>query len=458
MPYVDRRGRMERSRSTGHVPIVENELVKQRLREYRVSAEEPGRDIDASLLVTAESLGEPGEPVKWVMAFDGSPQEVAVREEYPSSRIGYVQVAGVLVHLDELLGQRDAHLVDPSVVHQATHQALHSIVLPGSNVCRRDMATVRDSWRAEVYEIFRDHRVEDASLLEILMLLIGHSDKRSSTGGVVIARCPSRREYPSPIDCPAVDIDVSDAGGTCPSCGCPVYPTDALRIHEEVSEEHSNATSLGRLMTVIEHITMVGYLHFLLRRRPGILGSVGLILDGPLALFGPQAWLHAAMMAFLNDMRNALRNQAMRWPVIVGIEKGGQFAEHGAAIAERIPRGCLMQLPDDYIYRHVLTFRPSPNSFFGRDTYYGQKFFYTTAQGHLLTISVPKPQGSLTEPHLADHYPGLPDTLTLLDRIGTTLYEDAVIPVALAHSFAAIPLRTGSKVLVLLSRELLGLS
>lgn len=94
MPYVDRRGRMERSRSTGHVPIVENELVKQRLREYRVSAEEPGKDIDASLLVTAESLGEPGEPVKWVMAFDGSPQEVACERSTPAHGLATCRLLG----------------------------------------------------------------------------------------------------------------------------------------------------------------------------------------------------------------------------------------------------------------------------------------------------------------------------------------------------------------------------
>ena len=52
----------------------------------------------------------------------------------------------------------------------------------------------------------------------------------------------------------------------------------------------------------------------------------------------------------------------------------------------------------------------------------------------------------------------LASTLALLDRLGTSLYEDALIPVALAHSFASIPLRTGSKVLTLLSRELLGLA
>lgn len=117
-----------------------------------------------------------------------------------------------------------------------------------------------------------------------------------------------------------------------------------------------------------------------------------------------------------------------------------------------------MRLPDDYIYRHILTFRAAPNTAFGRDTYYAQKFFYKTIQGKMTTITIPKRMPPATPPDDPMHYPILGSALALLDRLGTSLYEDALIPVALAHSYASIPLRTGSKVLTLLSRELLGLA
>lgn len=452
MPYTARSGRMERARSTGHVPIVENELVKERLRSFRVFAREVPEGVSAELLVDPAALGSVESSAAWVMSFDGSPQEVAAREEYPSTRIGYVQVAGVLVHLSELLGQESAHLVDPAVIRAATQEALHSMVLPGSNVCRHDMPTVRDSWRAEVFEIFRDYTVEDIPLLDVFMLLVGFSDKTTSGGDVILARCSADDA------CRGRDIPVPKAGTACPTCGGPLFPTDALRIHEEVSEEHGNATALGRLMTVLEHITLVAYLHFLNQRQPRVLGSVGFILDGPLALFGPQAWLHTPIREFLGDLEAGLRRNNLGCPVVVGIEKGGQFADHASAIEGRIPRQRLMCLPDDYIYRHILTFRVAPGAAFGRDTYYGQKFFYKTAQGQMLTMTVPKVADDVAGPHEPGHYPLLPGTLALLDRLGTSLYEHALIPVALAHSFASIPLRTGSKVLTLLSRELLGLS
>lgn len=450
MPYLNRTGGWERARSIGHVPLTENTFVQERLRAWRVLAHEPLGDIDPQLLVPADALGAPGDDRRWVLSFDGSMQEVAVREAYPSTRIGYVQIAGVLVHLDQMLGQARERLVDPAAIRAAAEEALLPIVMLGSNVCRPDMPTVRDSWRAEVYETFAGRMVEEIPLLDVFMLLVEHSDKCSGTGGVVLARCSASDA------CTARNIDVPAGGATCPSCGGRLFPTDALRIHEEVVEEHENATALGRLMTVLEQITMAAYLHFLLQRQPRVLSAVGFILDGPLALFGPQAWLHGPMLAFIHAVRRRLQDRRLRSPVIIGIEKGGQFAEHAAALGDRIPRRCLMMLPDDYIYRHILTFRESPQTTFGRDTYYGQKFFYRTAQGQLLTITVPRLDAPSVDACDPAAHPVMPDTLRLLDRIGTTLYQDAVIPIALAHAFASIPLRTGSKVLTLLSRDLLG--
>src|SRR5438128_7881898 len=140
---------MEQGRAIGHVPIVESEFVRERLRHYKILPNAPTEELDGGLLVDANDLSSPAGNVRWLMAFDGSLQEVAARERYPSTRVGYVQVAAVLVHLEEMLRQGGAYLVDPAVIRQVTQGALHSIVMPGSNVCRPDMPTVKDSWNAD---------------------------------------------------------------------------------------------------------------------------------------------------------------------------------------------------------------------------------------------------------------------------------------------------------------------
>ena len=272
MPYLRSNGDMERARSIGHVPIIDNEMVHARLSSYRVFVPEPDIDVAGHLLVDAESLGVPNSRARWAMSFDGSPQEVAAREAFPSTRVLYLQIAGVLVHLEKMLGQAQEHFVDPGVIRSATQESLYSAVLPGSNVCRPDMPTVRDSWRAEIFEIFRDYVIEEETLLNTFMLLVAQSDKQSPTGGVVLARCSASES------CSARNIVVPPMGTTCKSCGGSLFPTDTLRVHEEVAEEHSNVTPLGRLMTVLEHITAVAYLNFLFTRQPRVLGHVAFLL------------------------------------------------------------------------------------------------------------------------------------------------------------------------------------
>ncbi len=74
----------------------------------------------------------------------------------------------------------------------------------------------------------------------------------------------------------------------------------------------------------------------------------------------------------------------------------------------------------------------------------------------MLTVTIPREKkGPLTK-DLINH-PTLIRTLNLLDNIGTIIYKDALIPVALAHSFASIPLKTGTKVLKILSEKYLSI-
>ena len=76
--------------------------------------------MTSDLLVAADHLAPSGVPVKWVMSFDGSNQEIATHAKYPSTRLGYIQIAGVLVHLEEMLGQERQPFVDPAAVRAAT--------------------------------------------------------------------------------------------------------------------------------------------------------------------------------------------------------------------------------------------------------------------------------------------------------------------------------------------------
>ena len=62
------------------------------------------------------------------------------------------------------------------------------------------------------------------------------------------------------------------------------------------------------------------------------------------------------------------------------------------------------------------------------------------------------PYGQREHLFVAD-YPTLRATCELLDRIGTNLYEDALMPIALAHQYVAYPLQMATNVLKLFSEQ-----
>ena len=55
---------------------------------------------------------------------------------------------------------------------------------------------------------------------------------------------------------------------------------------------------------------------------------------------------------------------------------------------------------------------------------------------------------------LTQHYPELARAIALIEHFEIDLYENAIIPIALAHRYTAISLVPGGKVLDLLTRNI----
>ena len=142
-------------------------------------------------------------------------------------------------------------------------------------------------------------------------------------------------------------------------------------------------------------------------------------------------------------------------PLIVGIEKSGAFVEHAQQIKELIPAGHLMRLTNDYINR--ISGRPETNQY-GVDEFYGRRFIYRTRAGDPLVITI-LPQPGLSpyeggdEIEGFDAYPTARLICEVLDSLRTRMYQHAIVPVALAHSAAALPLGVGRSVLTMMAQQ-----
>ena len=250
-------------------------------------------------------------------------------------------------------------------------------------------------------------------------------------------------------------LTVAANGGTCPSCNEHLYLADVLRTHEEYNVEGSNFTPMGRVMTAAERLMTLCYVNFFADTKPEVLRHTLFITDGPLALFGPLAPLKRRFQEHLSDLSSWCSQHGLVAPLMVGIEKSGAFVEHAEQIKELIPTGHVMRLTNDYINR--ISGRPANNRY-GVDEFYGRRFIYRTKVGDPLVITVlPAPEFAPYEDREDaqgwNAYPTLRLVCDVLDSLRTRMYRHAVVPVALAHSAAALPLGVGRSVLTMMAQQ-----
>jgi hypothetical protein len=460
VPYEigGRRG-FERARRLGHVATAEDDAIRRELHNYHLPPE-PDQLTVPSLCVSAEDVpGADGPAPRWTIALDGSYQDVPVRDRHPSIRVGFLQVAGVLIDLDVLLADTAGPFVDPAQVRSAVSSGLVTATIPSQTLLLRPGMTMAESWRERVFKMFVEKQIDGRSLLSLLLSIWGDPPGPSAPGApareVLLRRCPERIQN----DCAAQDLRVPSGGGTCISCGVALWPTDVLRLGEEVAENGPNLTSLGRLVNVIEGLGIYAYLASIVVNQPRNAGNVAFVSDGSLSFHGPQAPMKTKLLDHIQHMWETLRAAEYAPFVIVGLEKSGRFVEHAHALADLINPGTLLELDDDYIREHVLGGQAT-KGYYGEDEFFGRRFLYRTIDGRMLLMTVPPstgtPYGSEVATGGLELFPTLKRTLGFLDRVGTSLYPNAVIPVALAHRYAAFPLGTGSDVLRMLAQEELG--
>ena len=252
--------------------------------------------------------------------------------------------------------------------------------------------------------------------------------------------------------------------GTC-NCrlGEVIYETDSLRTHERFEEYGSSAQAFTAVQQAIEHLTLVNILRYFERTKSlGVFRDTAFIMDGPLAIFGMPAWLKDYIEPEIARLHDKSQKRGDPGILLLGIEKSGQFLDHLKELdwmenegpRQRLPNGAALVPDIDYIHEHIVL-RPLNAKPYGKDTYYGRKVLYKNRSGQHSVIMTPIVNASGRDPHCVDEtaFPRLGEALDIMDELSTHLYQDGFAPLVRAHAHAAIPLRTGARILESLFSE-----
>ncbi len=431
--------------------ISETEQVRQLLGRAKVF-----QAIRATTPITSRKPPAAGPHLPdLILSIDGSYAEVDVRTGYPGAKLGYCAVASVLLdlkRLDELDAERP---IDPQAFRETEQTNALDAALPGSNVVTRRQKSARDSFREELYDFLRETVIDDQDTTRL-----------QATYEALLAHKPTTQKQVCPYQSDGCRQEFIVGAGQ-QDCPCPqrrlIYSSDALRIHERFRDLGTNGEAFGLVMQVWERILLIHLLRCFERENLlDRLDRLAFILDGPLAAFGPPAWISATMSTELKRLNGLVHARTGNDLILLGVEKTGDFVAHFEEIDQteqpgvaRFQPGEYLLPTDSYIKERIV---PSESSRrYGQDTYFGRKVFYKTRSGARIVATIPflsDAQDTLDSDDVR-LYPQFGTCCVLLDKLVSCQYPNALTPLVAAHAQAAIPLSLGTKVLQQLTQALL---
>ena len=452
MPYDS-----ERASRIGHVPVARDPRIEEVINRWEIPAVQVESSEVSSRERPLDALTADSRDVVLAMAFDGSDMEIVARAEYPSVTVGFLQIGGSFINMPQFWASRVDQLVDPRALRASIDQSTVSAVLPGGMV-RLPGMNAPDSWRTEVADMFNTRGFQDEngnlqSLTDALYLL--HGTPGNPATHVIVGKCPACE------DAPPSGIAVPPAGVKCAHCSSDIFPTDVLRSVEEFSEYSSNLSPMTRIMNAAERLFTISVVDWMFRNAKTEMGKIIVIQDGPLAFFGTTAPMKSRWVTYWTALTQNLSAAGLKVPLLCGIEKSGAFVDHAAAVAPFMKERHVLPLTNDYIQRMIRA--QDPTKVYGKDEFYGRRFIYKSSTRQTLVVTIPRMAGVPYEagPTTCEdpvQYPTLRPTLEFLDQVQTRLYPNAVVPVALAHTTASLPMGTGREVLTVLTKQSLGLN
>lgn len=434
--------------------IIESEKINARLKELHIREVEPrAENLPSSCLVSKKSISDSSLQPDLVLAIDGSYQATPIKNGFPSAECGYVTVASVLLDLNKAKELEKEEFVDPKLFRDIEKVSSFDAVFPGCNIIIGEEPDAKSSLRKVLFEEMKQCHVFDGgeSLLDTYEALL--KIKLSE---------PNTRPPQSPIEGNENEMTYGYGEYSCPQTGRPLYSTDAMRLHELMNSNSTCGEMYGQIMSTIEKLWLVHILRsFEKNKWLATLRRVAFIIDGPLAVFSTSSWLANAMkkeISRINDIQKRINGTDM---MIVGLEKSGAFFNHFVSIdmdaegnPDKFPKQTAFLLSDDYIKKNIV-YSDSTKPY-GKDTFFGRKFFYKAASGQLLVpvdICYTDAQFDISTAS-PTQYSRLGDVMELLDHMVSSRYPNSITPLISAHAEAAIPLNHGKRLFEEIARKI----
>jgi hypothetical protein len=453
MAYGSIKGRkpIERASKIAHGEIINNPTVKSYLEGCSIPRAAETKHVESLATAVPPPVDQ---PISTIIAIDGGYTEAPVRREFPSAAITFFTLGPLLFHLRDLEELDQQAFIAPEDIAKLKHIERYTLVLPTRNVSRHGKSlqlTILET----LQEFFEARPHGDPPIIDALRWLLFRGWVTGGEKSWLLPNCPN-------ANCARQNIILTPESpdrDSCSSCGGPIFLVDAMRLHERVDEEQGAGGIVGYVMTSLEQMLLVHLVKTLWDLKAKALSEVLFIKDGPLAFFGQTAPLSKPMRELASFLGarpdpDGPPGSTMSLLNVAGLEKSGAFVDHAQEIERGLPANHALILSTDYIYRYVVPGDPDSPDPYGNNTYWGGKLIYKAADGNVYVATVPT-QGFNPAPAF-HHFPNLAEILSVISKLRCSMYDNALIPIALANKLVSLSDFPSARILETFAKDQLG--
>ncbi|NVJ98359.1 MAG: DNA double-strand break repair nuclease NurA [Alphaproteobacteria bacterium] len=435
--------------------ILSNERIKNIQERIKVRHNEEPISWD-TVAIGSSDLDDSNWVPSLLIAIDGDYSVSKIETGFPGSEIGYVTVSSVIILIDKIRQLEKQEFIDPREFRKTESASSLDSVFVGCNAVLDGEVSAESSLRRTLYEEFSSQRISDggetllATYEEMLRIRIASSEKTR------LPKCPH--------DTCDADLKLDFGEYQCDHCNGKLYSTDALRLHELMNPSGTSGEMFGQIKEALKKLRLIHILRTLEQREDGyrLFRELAFFIEGSLTVFSAPSWLAKSFRVELARINAEAKKQASCQLLILGIERSGNFVNHFAELDTKkdgasgnFPSHSVFLPTNKYICKNIVL-NDDPQFIYLKDTAFGRKFLYKTKHGLRVVASVASfnEYQSNVETAFPEQFPRLKDCLNLLDELVSTRYGNSAMPLASAHSEAAIPLNLGKPIFDNISKEI----
>jgi hypothetical protein len=428
MAYSSRTGKRpdELASKSSHSHIVNDEQVKDFLSNcaYPKSVEE----VELNKALVIQVLYPDENPIEHIIAMDGGYSTIPVKKTFPSSLITFFQFGELLLNTKDLEDISEMAFIPRESMSKLKELERSKLVLPTKNVSYKGNLTLTHSVRKSIYEFFKNKDKENNLLTTLHWLIF---ELYSTPADVYnLSQCPHCGERN--ITLIRTDFNSDYVSNSCQTCNKEIYLTDVFRLHEVIDDELGAGGILGYLTNVIEQINIIHTIKFIEENKSDLLNKFMFIKDGPLAFFGQTANMHEPVRKLCNylfEKHNLF---------LAGLEKSGAFVEHADEIKSLLKPGEVLLLNNQHIYSYILPGSSDTPDPYAHTSYYSSKIIFKSRDERMYVITLPVENKYIVLNPQKSDFKNLDVILWNIERLRCDMYDNAIVPVALANKLISL--------------------